>query len=287
MCSPATGARPVAGAPRRSRPRQGSWSRTSRPAGAARCPGREGRRRAGRPPRGPARAEQGVPARARFPAGRRPGRAHPTHGRGRAQVAGSPADRLPHGQRLARRRGRQGTGGQRVADLRRGPPRRRAGREGLGRRPADRGGGGRDARRRRRPRRRDPRLRARAPADAWASWWTTWCPAPRSTGSCRPGPRLTPLCARTSGSSGHPYVDVWQSVRPGRLGLQAWPVIPRGQSWKHGICAQLGWPHRLPDRHRPRVEADPRAPCAATPTSSRRCSASVEELIDFVTEPGA
>ena len=34
---------------------------------------------------------------------------------------------------------------------------------------------------------------------------------------------------------GHPYVDVWQSVRPERLGFDAWPVIPRGQSWKHGI----------------------------------------------------
>src|SRR6476660_4947913 len=40
---------------------------------------------------------------------------------------------------------------------------------------------------------------------------------------------------------GHPYVDVWQSVRPERLGLQQWPVIPRGQSWKHGICHHLGW----------------------------------------------
>jgi hypothetical protein len=42
---------------------------------------------------------------------------------------------------------------------------------------------------------------------------------------------------------GHPFVDVWQSVRPGRLGLDAWPVIPRGTSWKHGILDALGWPH--------------------------------------------
>ncbi|MEP6761879.1 MAG: DUF3097 domain-containing protein [Sporichthyaceae bacterium] len=42
---------------------------------------------------------------------------------------------------------------------------------------------------------------------------------------------------------GHPYVDVWQSVKPQRLGMQAWPVIPRGISWKHGVCAHLGWPH--------------------------------------------
>ncbi|MDT5044070.1 MAG: hypothetical protein QOE51_5055 [Actinoplanes sp.] len=40
--------------------------------------------------------------------------------------------------------------------------------------------------------------------------------------------------------TGHPYVDVWQAVKPQRLGLQEWPVIPRGQSWKEGICAAAG-----------------------------------------------
>jgi hypothetical protein len=42
---------------------------------------------------------------------------------------------------------------------------------------------------------------------------------------------------------GHPYVDVWQSVKPSRLGMDAWPVIPRGTSWKVGIATHLGWPH--------------------------------------------
>jgi len=42
---------------------------------------------------------------------------------------------------------------------------------------------------------------------------------------------------------GHPFVDVWQGVKPGRLGLDAWPKIPRDIEWKHGICAALGWPH--------------------------------------------
>ncbi len=27
-----------------------------------------------------------------------------------------------------------------------------------------------------------------------------------------------------------------------RLGLDAWPVIPRDTEWRHGICAALGWP---------------------------------------------
>ncbi|MGI8457236.1 MAG: DUF3097 domain-containing protein [Propionibacteriaceae bacterium] len=43
--------------------------------------------------------------------------------------------------------------------------------------------------------------------------------------------------------TGHPFVDIWQAVKPARLGLPAWPSIPRGQEWKHGICAHFGWPH--------------------------------------------
>ncbi len=42
---------------------------------------------------------------------------------------------------------------------------------------------------------------------------------------------------------GHPFVDVWQAVKPGRLGLQQWPTVPRTVEWKHGICEALGWPH--------------------------------------------
>ncbi|OEJ31948.1 DUF3097 domain-containing protein [Streptomyces subrutilus] len=41
---------------------------------------------------------------------------------------------------------------------------------------------------------------------------------------------------------GHPYVDVWQAVKPSALGIPAWPVVPRGQDWKTGICRALGWP---------------------------------------------
>ena len=41
---------------------------------------------------------------------------------------------------------------------------------------------------------------------------------------------------------GHPYVDVWQAVRPAAVGLDAWPEVPRGRPWKEGVCAALGWP---------------------------------------------
>jgi len=43
---------------------------------------------------------------------------------------------------------------------------------------------------------------------------------------------------------GHPFVDVWQAVKPDRLGLSAWPTIPRSVEWKKGVCAHLGWPHQ-------------------------------------------
>ena len=43
---------------------------------------------------------------------------------------------------------------------------------------------------------------------------------------------------------GHPYVDVWQGVKPQRLGLEKWPTIPRSIEWKKGVCQHLGWPHR-------------------------------------------
>lgn len=41
---------------------------------------------------------------------------------------------------------------------------------------------------------------------------------------------------------GHPYVDVWQAVKPARVGLEAWPHVPRGTDIKVGTLAALGWP---------------------------------------------
>src|SRR4051812_33588095 len=40
--------------------------------------------------------------------------------------------------------------------------------------------------------------------------------------------------------TGHPYVDVWAAVKPRVIGIDAWPEIPRGESWKDGICARVG-----------------------------------------------
>ena len=81
---------------------------------------------------------------------------------------------------------------------------------------------------------------------------------------------------------GHPYVDVWQSVRPQRLGLRAWPDIPRGTPWKHGVLAELGWPHE----NQADVARGWRRILAAVDSYADlepALLAKVEELIDFVT----
>jgi hypothetical protein len=81
---------------------------------------------------------------------------------------------------------------------------------------------------------------------------------------------------------GHPYVDVWQAVRPGRLGLAAWPQVPRSVPWKQGVCQALGWPHGtsadLAAAWR-RILAAVESYADLEPALLGR----VEELIDFVT----
>ncbi|WP_420370175.1 DUF3097 domain-containing protein [Curtobacterium sp. L1-20] len=82
---------------------------------------------------------------------------------------------------------------------------------------------------------------------------------------------------------GHPFVDVWQSVKPARLGLQAWPTIPRSIEWKKGICQHLGWPaEEQADIARAwqRILGQVRTFADLEPQLLGR----VEELIDFVTE---
>lgn len=84
---------------------------------------------------------------------------------------------------------------------------------------------------------------------------------------------------------GHPYVDVWQSVKPARLGLDVWPVIPRSVEWKHGICDALGWPHADQadiSRAWKRILGAVRSFADLEPELLGR----VEQLIDFVTASG-
>jgi hypothetical protein len=104
-----------------------------------------------------------------------------------------------------------------------------------------------------------------------------------------PGSKETRLAEQVSGRShvlvvGHPFVDVWQSVQPDRLGLDTWPVIPQGTDWKHGVCEALGWPHAdQADIARAWQYILGRVDSYADlePSFLGR----VEELIDFVTAP--
>jgi len=42
--------------------------------------------------------------------------------------------------------------------------------------------------------------------------------------------------------TGHPYVDVWQTVKPSVAGIDAWPDVPMGEPWKEGVLQRLGHP---------------------------------------------
>jgi hypothetical protein len=79
--------------------------------------------------------------------------------------------------------------------------------------------------------------------------------------------------------TGTPYVDVWEAVRPRAVGIPSWPVVPKGQDWKTGICRSLGvsdprtmWPRILDSVHDWKQLEQPFV-------------AAVEQLIDFVTVP--
>jgi hypothetical protein len=77
---------------------------------------------------------------------------------------------------------------------------------------------------------------------------------------------------------GHPYVDIWEAIKPAAIGIEAWPTVPKGESWKQGVLDRLKigaappqfWKHILgkvsswKDIETPLVN-------------------SVEQLIDFVT----
>ena len=80
---------------------------------------------------------------------------------------------------------------------------------------------------------------------------------------------------------GHPYVDVWQAIRPASVGIAAWPQVPRTVPWKQGVIDALGW--RLEEHQAwARILASVRSYTDIEPALLGR----VEELIDFVTAPG-
>lgn len=77
--------------------------------------------------------------------------------------------------------------------------------------------------------------------------------------------------------TGHPYVDVWQAVKPASVGIAAWPEVPRGTPWKEGVCAALGWGESWEGWRRVLAGVDSYADLEVPLLQS------VERLIDFVT----
>jgi hypothetical protein len=83
---------------------------------------------------------------------------------------------------------------------------------------------------------------------------------------------------------GHPYIDVWAAVKPARLGLAAWPDVPRGQPWKEGVLRRIGWPASTPQDVAAAWRRILRAVTSYADLEPELLGR-VEELIDFVTAP--
>jgi DUF3097 family protein len=78
--------------------------------------------------------------------------------------------------------------------------------------------------------------------------------------------------------TGHPYIDIWQAVKPERIGFKKWPIIPPGRPWKEGVCEAFGV--REPaDMWRRILREVSSYKDVETPLIN-----SMERLIDFVTE---
>jgi hypothetical protein len=99
-----------------------------------------------------------------------------------------------------------------------------------------------------------------------------------------PGSKESRIAASVSSDHalvlGHPYIDIWEAVKPSSVGIPSWPRVPHGQDWKTGVCRALGWPdntgaawqHILSHVH-------------SYKDLQPELLGRVEELIDFVTAP--
>jgi hypothetical protein len=82
---------------------------------------------------------------------------------------------------------------------------------------------------------------------------------------------------------GHPYIDIWEAVKPASVGIPAWPRVPRGEDWKTGVCRALGWGHLSTGEAWQRILGSVDSYRDLKP----ELLGAVERLIDFVTEPPA
>ncbi|MFF6839053.1 DUF3097 domain-containing protein [Streptomyces tanashiensis] len=100
-----------------------------------------------------------------------------------------------------------------------------------------------------------------------------------------PGSKESRIAAQVTSPDGlvvgHPYIDVWEAVKPSALGIPAWPAVPRGQDWKTGVCRALGWPSDNTGAVWQAILKRVHSYKDLEPELLGR----VEELIDFVTAP--
>ncbi|UGQ09845.1 DUF3097 domain-containing protein [Yinghuangia sp. ASG 101] len=80
--------------------------------------------------------------------------------------------------------------------------------------------------------------------------------------------------------TGHPFVDIWQAVKPSALGIAAWPDVPRDVVWKDGVNAALGRTTNTGETWRWIL-----GHVASFRDLEPALLGRVEELIDFVTAP--
>ena len=80
---------------------------------------------------------------------------------------------------------------------------------------------------------------------------------------------------------GHPFIDIWQAIKPLVVGIARWPDVPRGIPWKEGVLQAIGWDDNTAVGWQ-RILRSVRTFADLEPELLGR----VEELIDFVTEPG-
>lgn len=85
---------------------------------------------------------------------------------------------------------------------------------------------------------------------------------------------------------GHPFIDIWQAIRPAALGIDAWPDVPRGEDFKHGTLKRLGLPYGEQE-HIARAWRGMLRRVRSWNDLDPALLGRVEELIDFVTAPPA
>ena len=95
--------------------------------------------------------------------------------------------------------------------------------------------------------------------------------------------RRTSIVVVAEGARDFRFIDVWQAVKPERIGIKRWPEVPMDVDWKKGTLAALNLPHA-----NQKDVAQAWQAILARVTSFRDLDPAfvteMEKLIDFVTQ---